>query len=89
MGLRCDDGHNPATSRLVIIAGLRDASYGKMGAMARKKKMKRFSAVAAVKALARERIGIPPAARVVPDRKKKKKGTEKHKPTLGKMLEQD
>ena len=72
----------------MIIAGLRDASYGKMGAMARKKKkLKRFSAVAAVKALARERIGIPPAAKIVPDRKKK--STEKHKPTLGKMLEQD
>jgi len=88
MGLRCDDGPNPATSRFMIIAGLQEASYGKMDAMARKKKkLKRFSAVQAVKALARERIGIPPAAKTVPDRKKK--STEKHKPTLGKMLEQD
>jgi hypothetical protein len=55
--------------------------------MARKRKIKRFRAVKAVKAMAREQIGAPPASRVVPDRKKKK--TEKHKPTLGKMLEQD
>jgi len=43
--------------------------------------------VKAVKELARERIGNPPAARVVPDAKKKK--TEKHKPTLERLLEQD
>lgn len=53
--------------------------------MARKKKVKRFRAVQAVKALARERIGIPPAPKVVPD--KKKKEPEKYKLTLGKMLE--
>jgi hypothetical protein len=52
--------------------------------MPRKKKAKRFRAVEAVKALARERIGTPPASKVVPDRKKRKK--EKHKPTLGQML---
>ena len=52
--------------------------------MARKKKPKRFTAVEAVKTMAREQIGEPPASRVVPNRKKKK--TEKHKPTLGKML---
>jgi len=54
--------------------------------MPRKKKLKRFSAVEAVKAMARERIGAPPASQVVPDRTKKKK--EKHKPTLAKMLGQ-
>jgi len=48
-----------------------------------KKKKKRFSAVQTVKAMARERIGTPPGSRVVPDRKK----DEKHKPTLGKLLE--
>jgi hypothetical protein len=52
--------------------------------MARKKKVKRFRAVQAVKAMARERIGTPPAAQVVPNRKKK--NIEKHKPSLGKML---
>jgi len=36
--------------------------------------------------MAREQIGAPPASRVVPNRKKKK--TEKHKPTLGKMLDE-
>jgi hypothetical protein len=50
----------------------------------RKKKAKPFRAVEAVKAMARERIGTPPASRVVPDRKKRKK--EKHKPTLGQLM---
>jgi hypothetical protein len=54
--------------------------------MAKKKKVKRFSAVDAVKAMAREQIGTPPASQVVPGRKKK---TEKHRPTLGKMLSEE
>jgi hypothetical protein len=55
---------------------------------ARKKKPKRFTAVEAVKTMAREQIGAPRPSRVVPDRKKRK--TEKHKPTLDKLLrEQD
>jgi hypothetical protein len=57
------------------------------GAMPQKKKVRKFRAVKAVKELARERIGIPPAPRVVPDGKKKK--TEKHRPTLERLLEQD
>ena len=52
--------------------------------MARKNKAKRFRAVTAVKEMARERIGAPPVEKVVPNRKKK---GEKHKPTLGKLLE--
>ena len=55
--------------------------------MARKKKIKPFRAVAAVKALARERIGEPRAGQVVPDRKKK--AAEKHKTTLGRLLQSD
>ena len=51
--------------------------------MARKKKVKRFRAVQAVKELARERMGAPPAEKVVPH---KNKNQEKHKPTLGKLL---
>lgn len=51
--------------------------------MARKKKKKRFQAVTAVKELARERIGTPPAEKIVVERKKK---PEKYKPTLGKLL---
>jgi hypothetical protein len=51
------------------------------------KKKKRFQAVKAVKEMAREQIGAPPSSRVVPNRKKKK--TQKHKPTLGKMLEEE
>ncbi len=53
--------------------------------MARKKKRKKpFRAVTAVKELARERVGSPPSGKIVLEKKKK---PEKHKPTLGKMLE--
>lgn len=48
-----------------------------------KKRVKRFRAVTAVKALARERVGTPPAGRII---KNKKERMEKHKPTLGKLL---
>jgi len=58
-----------------------------MSTMARTKKKKPFRAVTAVKALARERIGAPPPEQVVPDRKKKAKASEKHRPTLGKLLQ--
>jgi hypothetical protein len=51
--------------------------------MARKKKIKRFRAVTAVKELARERVGAPPSGQIVLEKKKK---PEKHKPTLGKLL---
>jgi hypothetical protein len=54
--------------------------------MPKRRKQKKFSAVSAVKALARERIGTPPPAKVAPDRKKRKKTSEKHKPTLGRLL---
>jgi hypothetical protein len=54
---------------------------------AKKKKPKRFTAVEAVKTMAREQIGAPPASRVVPNRKRKK--TEKHRPTLEQMLDED
>lgn len=53
--------------------------------MARKKKAKKFRAVQAVKELAQERLGAPPVEKVVPHRKKNQ---EKHKPTLGKLLEE-
>jgi hypothetical protein len=52
--------------------------------MPRRKKKKTFRAVDAVKAAAREHIGMPPPTRRVPA--KKKKAGEKHKPTLGKLL---
>jgi hypothetical protein len=55
-----------------------------MSSMPRKRKPKKFRAVEAVKALARERIGTPKSSRVVIDGKKK---APKHKPTLGKLLE--
>ncbi len=57
-----------------------------MKAMARKKKLKRFRAVQAVKELARERMGTPPVEKVVPHKNKK---VEKHKPTLRKLLSEE
>jgi len=51
--------------------------------MARRKKVKRFHAVQAVKELARERMGAPPVEKVVPHKNKK---PARHKPTLGKLL---
>lgn len=52
----------------------------------RKRKKKPFRAVKAVKEMAREQIGTPRPSLVVPDRKKG--NTEKHKPTLGQLLEE-
>ena len=52
--------------------------------MARKKKVKRFGAVQAVKELARERMGAPPSEKVVPHKNKR---PDTHKPTLGKLLD--
>ncbi|HZQ93788.1 MAG TPA: hypothetical protein VFA67_02185 [Candidatus Sulfotelmatobacter sp.] len=54
--------------------------------MARKKRKKPFRAVTAVKELARDRVGPPPAAKIVVEKKKK---PEKHKPTLAKLLGQN
>ncbi len=56
-----------------------------MSAMAKKRRVKKFRKVEAVKALARERVGTPPTSQVIPDRRKK----EKHKPTLGQILSED
>jgi hypothetical protein len=57
--------------------------------MAKTKKKKVFRAVTAVKALARERIGEPRPGQVVPDGKKKTRESEKHKATLGRLLEEN
>lgn len=53
--------------------------------MARKKKI--FRATKAVKEAAREQIGSPPPTRMVPDKKKRR--PQKHKPTLGKLLNEE
>lgn len=52
--------------------------------MPKKKQLKPFRAVKAVKAIARDTVGTPPATRRDPNRKKDSK--EKHKPTLGRLL---
>jgi hypothetical protein len=54
--------------------------------MPRKKKPKPFRAVKAVKEMARERIGAPKAEQVVPH---KKNAPDKHKPTLGELLQEE
>jgi hypothetical protein len=56
--------------------------------MAKAKKKKTFTAVTAVKALARERIGEPRPGQIVLDSKKKAKVSVKHKTTLGQILEE-
>jgi hypothetical protein len=55
--------------------------------MAKKKKLKPFRAVTAVKALAREVVGTPPATRRKDSTNRPRR--DKHKPTLGKMLSED
>lgn len=56
--------------------------------MAKKRaKKKRFSAVKAVKANARERVGQPKPERVIAEKPRAGR-EEKHKPTLGKLLEE-
>ena len=52
----------------------------------RKRKKKTFSAATAVRELARERVGSPKPSQLVKARKDK---PEKHKPTLGRMLNED
>lgn len=56
--------------------------------MAKKKRIKRFRKVTAVKALARERIGTPPPTKIVPNKRQPAK-QEKHKPTLGKLMSEE
>jgi hypothetical protein len=53
------------------------------------RKPKPFKAAAAVKAAAREKIGTPPPTRAEPASKKRKTKSAKHKPTLGKLLEEE
>jgi hypothetical protein len=51
-----------------------------------KRKQKTFRADKIVKEMARERIGAPPASRIVPDRKKK---VQEQKPTTKELLNED
>jgi len=56
--------------------------------MAPRKRKKKFSAMKAVKSLAREAIGSPPPAHPMPSLKQSRK-EQKHKPTLGKLLAEE
>jgi hypothetical protein len=53
----------------------------------KKRKPKKFSAVKTIKARARAQIGMTPGSRGVPDGRKQK--SDKHKPTLNKLLEEN
>ena len=57
--------------------------------MAKRRKPKPFKAASAVKAAAREKIGTPPPTRAEPASTKPKAKSPKHKPTLGKLLEEE
>jgi len=72
-----------ALGQTLIIARRSQGSYGKMTLMPKKKKAKKFRAVIAVKAIARERIGTPKPSRVAPGVKDK---TQKHKPTITELI---
>jgi hypothetical protein len=50
----------------------------------RKKKLKKFTATKAVKAMARTALGSPPPVQREESSRRQKK--QKHKPTLGKLL---
>lgn len=53
----------------------------------KKKRLSSFSAVKAVKANARERLGTPPPVHVIPDRASRRAhGPEKHKRTIEEVI---
>ena len=54
--------------------------------MPRKRKKKIFSAATVVREMARERVGSPKPSRLVPAKTNK---AEKHKPTIGKLLQEE
>ena len=55
--------------------------------MAKRRRPAIFSATKAVKANARERLGTPPPARVIPDPKDRVRAQPKHKEKLSDLLE--
>lgn len=58
--------------------------------MAKKKRNRpKFSAVKAVKANARERVGQPKPVRIIKDTPSAERRKRKHKPTLGNLLASD
>jgi len=61
-------------------------SRGEREVMAKKRSKKTFSAVKAVKANARERVGQPKAERVIEEKSREENRGAKHKPTLGELL---
>jgi hypothetical protein len=90
---RCVDyciasGHEASAAWSFRLINFKDGSGLGREIVARKKRVKKFRAVEAVKALARERIGSPPPTQVVPNKRKPGK-QEKHKPTLSGLLAEE
>jgi hypothetical protein len=56
------------------------------GVAVKKKAAKKFSVTKAVKANARERLGQPPAERIIADKPPKQKRKAKHKETLANII---
>lgn len=54
---------------------------------AKKKAVKKFSVTKAVKANARERVGQPPAERIIAEKPAAERRKAKHKGSLAKMLD--
>lgn len=72
-----------------IVSGLADvetATESLLNDMAKKRILKPFRAVTAVKAMARDAVGAPPVTRRAPDKKKNTPKDRKHKATLGRLL---
>ncbi|HEX4020508.1 MAG TPA: hypothetical protein VHX63_05135 [Acidobacteriaceae bacterium] len=56
---------------------------------AKKSKKKVFSATKAVKANARDRVGPPPASRILPSERPVQGRKQKYRPTLDHLLQED
>jgi hypothetical protein len=66
-----------------------DSGGDREGMRKKRAKKKVFSAVKAVKANARERVGQPKSERVIEEKPRESRRAEKHKKTLGAMLGED
>jgi len=64
----------------------KDSERGREAMAKKRAKKKVFSAVKAVKANARERVGQPKPGRVIEEKRRSARREEKHKPTLGERL---
>lgn len=83
---RCPEARGPSPSRGSGHRPLLGAAPAMPGKRAKKKT---FSAVKAVKANARERVGQPKPERILPDGNKEEKRGRKHPKTLARLLSEE